>query len=87
MASQTQGILGEKLGLYKAMADGAPVTAAQLAAKTGTHERYVSSRAVFREPLCSSSLSNCRACLPPRPCVLTTLMQPLPAPDLSERIN
>ena len=34
-------LLGEKLGLYKAMADGAPVTAAELAAKTKTNERYV----------------------------------------------
>jgi SAM-dependent methyltransferase len=33
-------VLGEKLGLYKALADG-PVTSAQLAAKTNTDERYV----------------------------------------------
>jgi SAM-dependent methyltransferase len=33
--------LGDELGLYKAMADGQPVTAAALAARTGTHERYV----------------------------------------------
>jgi SAM-dependent methyltransferase len=33
--------LGDRLGLYRAMADGAPVTAAELAARTGTHERYV----------------------------------------------
>ena len=33
--------LGEELGLYKAMADGQPVTAAELAARTGTVERYV----------------------------------------------
>jgi hypothetical protein len=33
-------VIGEKLGLYKALAEG-PVTAAQLAAKTKTDERYV----------------------------------------------
>jgi len=33
-------VIGEKLGLYKAIADG-PVTAAQLAAKTKTDERYL----------------------------------------------
>lgn len=33
-------VIGERLGLYKALADG-PVTAAQLAAKTHTDERYV----------------------------------------------
>ena len=34
-------LLGDRLGLYKAMADGAPVTSAELAKKTGLHERYV----------------------------------------------
>ena len=34
-------LLGDRLGLYKAMADGAPVTSADLAKKTGLHERYV----------------------------------------------
>jgi SAM-dependent methyltransferase len=33
--------LGDRLGLYKAMADGRPVTPAQLAGRTGTQERYV----------------------------------------------
>jgi len=33
--------LGDKLGLYKAMADSKPVTAAELAGRTGTSERYV----------------------------------------------
>jgi SAM-dependent methyltransferase len=33
-------VIGEKLGLYKALAAG-PVTSAELAAKTGTDERYV----------------------------------------------
>jgi 2-polyprenyl-3-methyl-5-hydroxy-6-metoxy-1,4-benzoquinol methylase len=33
--------IGERLGLYKAMAGAGPMTAADLAEKTGTHERYV----------------------------------------------
>jgi SAM-dependent methyltransferase len=33
--------IGDALGLYRAMADGAPVSAAELAARTDTHERYV----------------------------------------------
>jgi SAM-dependent methyltransferase len=33
--------LGDRLGLYKAMADAGPVSPAALAAKTGTDERYV----------------------------------------------
>ena len=44
-------VIGEKLGLYKAMADGTPVTAADLAAKTNTNERYV------HEWLCSQAAS------------------------------
>jgi len=34
-------VLGDQLGLYKAMADGEPVTAAELAARTGFKERYI----------------------------------------------
>ena len=34
-------VLGDRLGLYKAMADSKPVTPAELAARTGTHERYI----------------------------------------------
>ena len=34
-------LLGDRLGLYKAMADSQPVTPAQLAGRTGTAERYV----------------------------------------------
>jgi hypothetical protein len=34
-------LIGEKLGLYKAMTDGVPVTAGELAGKTSTNERYV----------------------------------------------
>src|SRR5580658_8804778 len=33
-------VIGEKLGLYKALAEG-PMTPAQLAAKTNTDERYL----------------------------------------------
>ncbi|MFJ5369042.1 class I SAM-dependent methyltransferase [Bosea sp. CER48] len=34
-------VLGDQLGLYKAMADGMPVTSQQLAEKTGFKERYL----------------------------------------------
>jgi len=34
-------VIGDRLGLYRAMADGAPVTPAELASRTGTAERYV----------------------------------------------
>ncbi|MBV8183705.1 MAG: methyltransferase domain-containing protein [Hyphomicrobiales bacterium] len=34
-------LLGDRLGLYKAMSDGNPVTSAELAKKTKLHERYV----------------------------------------------
>ena len=34
-------LVGDKLGLYKGMAGAGPMTPAELAAKTGTHERYV----------------------------------------------
>jgi len=33
-------VIGEKLGLYKALAEG-PLTSVELAAKTGTDERYI----------------------------------------------
>src|SRR6266498_3325593 len=33
--------IGDELGLYKAMADGEPLTPASLAERTGTDERYV----------------------------------------------
>ncbi|WP_344391781.1 hypothetical protein [Streptomyces vastus] len=33
-------VIGDRLGLWRAMGDGEPVTS-QLAARTGTHERYV----------------------------------------------
>ena len=34
-------VIGDKLGLYKAMAETGPITAAELAQKTSTNERYV----------------------------------------------
>jgi 2-polyprenyl-3-methyl-5-hydroxy-6-metoxy-1,4-benzoquinol methylase len=34
-------VLGDRLGLYKAMGDSLPVTPTELAARTGTSERYV----------------------------------------------
>jgi SAM-dependent methyltransferase len=44
-------IIGDKLGLYKAMADGVPLTPAELAERTGCHERYL------REWLCQQAAS------------------------------
>lgn len=44
MAASMSGVMtsiGYKLGLYQAMAGAGPLTPAQLAQKTGTHERYV----------------------------------------------
>ena len=34
-------LIGDKLGLYKAMADGEPLTAEELAERTGSNERYM----------------------------------------------
>src|ERR1700722_13703027 len=34
-------LLGDRLGLYKAMGDSRPVLPSELAQRTGTHERYV----------------------------------------------
>ena len=34
-------LIGDKLGLYRAMADGGPTTASELAKRTGARERYV----------------------------------------------
>jgi 2-polyprenyl-3-methyl-5-hydroxy-6-metoxy-1,4-benzoquinol methylase len=34
-------IIGDRLGLYRALADNGPMTSSALAQKTGTHERYV----------------------------------------------
>ncbi|MBV9453992.1 MAG: methyltransferase domain-containing protein [Rubrobacter sp.] len=34
-------LIGDKLGLYKAMADGKPISARELAERTGTDERYM----------------------------------------------
>jgi SAM-dependent methyltransferase len=34
-------LLGDRLGLYKAMGDGTPMTSAEIAKKAGLHERYV----------------------------------------------
>ena len=40
-ASAVLVAIGDRLGLYKAMAGAGPLTVAELARKTGTHERYV----------------------------------------------
>jgi SAM-dependent methyltransferase len=42
-------VIGDRLGLYRAMADGEPVSAEQLAERTGTDSRYV------REWLCNQA--------------------------------
>lgn len=34
-------VIGDKLGLYRAMGDGEPVNADELASRTGTDPRYV----------------------------------------------
>ena len=34
-------LIGDRLGLYRAMADGEPVTPAELAERTGTDQRYM----------------------------------------------
>ena len=44
-------LVGDRLGLYKAMAGAGPLTPAQLAESTGTTERYV------REWLCNQAAS------------------------------
>ncbi len=44
-------LIGDKLGLYKAMADSEPVTSDELAARTGCRERYI------REWLCQQAAS------------------------------
>ena len=44
-------VIGDKLGLYKAMAGGGSLTPAELASRTGTAERYV------REWLCAQAAS------------------------------
>ncbi|GAA0522718.1 SAM-dependent methyltransferase [Paractinoplanes deccanensis] len=41
MLTGSMAVIGDKLGLYRAMADGKPVTPAELAERTGTAERYV----------------------------------------------
>lgn len=33
--------IGDQLGLYRALAEGGPATSAELASRTGTHERYI----------------------------------------------
>ncbi|HEU4753909.1 MAG TPA: SAM-dependent methyltransferase, partial [Armatimonadota bacterium] len=37
----TLAFIGDRLGLYRAMAESGPITPAELAERTGTHERYV----------------------------------------------
>ena len=64
--------LGDRLGLYRALAGGGPATAAQLAARTSTHERYarewleqqaVTGLLAIDDP--SEEAAERRYCLPP----------------------
>jgi len=41
VATGAMVVIGDKLGLYKALAAGGPITSAELAARTGTAERYI----------------------------------------------
>jgi SAM-dependent methyltransferase len=41
LASASLVLIGDQLGLYRAMADGVPVTSEELAQRTGTTERYI----------------------------------------------
>ena len=52
-------LLGDRLGLYKAMADGAVITPPSVPRKTGLHERYV------REWLSGQVASGFLDCHPP----------------------
>jgi len=49
MLAGSMAVIGDKLGLYRAMAGAGPLTAAELADRTGTTERYV------REWLCAQA--------------------------------
>src|ERR671911_2028508 len=42
--------LGERLGLYRALAEGGPASSSQLADRTGTAERYVREWLLQRAP-------------------------------------
>ena len=48
-------LIGEKLGLYKAMAGAGPITSAELAKKTNTDERYVRANGFRRRRLGGTS--------------------------------
>jgi hypothetical protein len=51
--------IGDRLGFYRALADRGPLTAADLASSTGTHERYVRE---WLEQLASTYRSGMRKC-------------------------
>ena len=40
-ASVAMGLIGDRLGLYRAMADAGPLRAEEIARRTGTHLRYL----------------------------------------------
>jgi hypothetical protein len=51
-------IIGDKLGLYKAMADSKPVSAEELASRTRTSERYIREWLALKECHYVSKLKN-----------------------------
>jgi 2-polyprenyl-3-methyl-5-hydroxy-6-metoxy-1,4-benzoquinol methylase len=60
-------VVGDRLGLYLAMADGSPVTAAELAERTGTDRRYVAEWLAGQRAACYVDYDPDRDCyrLPP----------------------
>jgi hypothetical protein len=50
-------VIGDRLGLYRAMADGKPLRPAELATRTGTAERYVVSGLMPMRPATMSSIT------------------------------
>src|SRR5680860_1574981 len=56
-------LVGDKLGLYRALSDHGPLSAKALAEKTGTHERYVLSLIHISEPTRRTPISYAVFCL------------------------
>jgi len=63
-ASAALVIIGDKLGLYRELARGEALSAAELAAKTGTAERYV--REWLANQAAGGYLPSARSCWPTR---------------------
>ncbi len=67
-------VMGDKLGLYREMADGLPVTSEELARRTGTSERYVREwlNAQAAGAYVAYDPATCRYSLPPEHVVALT---------------